>query len=275
MAYADSVQQLATNTAILEVQAKHEQEKVRNAYNRLHWEKKRVVYLGSLISLVSLFCLLYAINYYKLRIKKKEERLRFVERNRMELQAQMDDNIEVINLNAEEIERLNESLATQEKGYQAADVERKNLEVHNVELKKKNENLKKQMSGVQTDLTKQKEITLLYKKREEEREACPNIFVRIRNIPRYLSNEDWVEIMVMMDLLHGNFTNRLVKKHPHLTKDDLRYCCLLKCDYSHSEIGTFLNVLPDTVTRRIQRLKAAFGSTITTSEMVKQYIKDF
>lgn len=274
-AYADSVQQQATNIAVLEVQAKYEQEKLVNAYNLLHWEKKQSIYIGLLILLVLLFCLLYAVKYYKLRLRKKEELLCFAERNRVDLQAQIDDNIDVFNQNQKEIGRLTESLANKDDNFQIADAKIRTLEGHNVHLKKNNENLKAQMSGVLTDLTKQKEIASMYKKREEEREACPNIFVRIRNAPRYLSQEDWDEIMVMMDILYGNFTKRLVKKHPNLTKEDLKYCCLFKCMYSHSEIGTFLNVQPETVTRRIQRMKPALGSIITTSEMATQYIKDF
>ena len=89
-----------------------------------------------------------------------------------------------------------------------------------------------------------------------------------------MTDDDWEELVVMVDVIFNQFSERLMEKHPGLTKDDLRYCCLIKLGYSISEISTMMAIQPTTVSTRKQRIKKHLDiSTVQNTESMEKYIK--
>ena len=70
-----------------------------------------------------------------------------------------------------------------------------------------------------------------------------------------INREEWEKIIKAMDDYWDNFTQRLTKAIPSLTKNDLYLCCLMKLRLSTPEIVTLLSIEPNSVYRRKNRLK--------------------
>lgn len=86
----------------------------------------------------------------------------------------------------------------------------------------------------------------------------------LKQSPQYIADEQWPEIINIINLLYNNFTNRLHIDCPSLTEEDLHYCCLIKLRLSTSAIARQTAISPTSVTKRKQRIK----------EKINQYKKE-
>jgi len=65
----------------------------------------------------------------------------------------------------------------------------------------------------------------------------PHIEEIISNINVSIFNENWEDFIISFEKLHPSFFTKLLKKHPKLTKNEIKICALLKLDLTTSEIA--------------------------------------
>lgn len=124
----------------------------------------------------------------------------------------------------------------------ATEIEAKNskLMFSSVQMAHKNEIL--------TELKK----NLIELKNDPER----NFRSLIRKLDHELKNEDyWKEFNLYFNEVDQKFLDEIVKKHPKLTKNDLRMCSLLRMNLSTKEIASLLNISVRAVEQSRYRLK--------------------
>lgn len=111
--------------------------------------------------------------------------------------------------------------------------------------------------------------------KQKSREVLPNIIVRLKKRPCFLDDTDWEELRITLDSISDNYSKRLQDSHPELTSDDIKYCCLLKLDFSISEIATMMNVKSTTVSTRKVRIKGHLDKKALGETDLDTYIRDF
>ena len=70
-----------------------------------------------------------------------------------------------------------------------------------------------------------------------------------------LSDADWMVIFGHADAIFDGFTQRLREAYPVLNEEDIRYCCMVKMQLSHSEIARIVCLEKDSVKKRIRRIR--------------------
>lgn len=78
---------------------------------------------------------------------------------------------------------------------------------------------------------------------------------KLKNSPKFISEEQWYEIVNTINIFFNHFTTRMRTDYPNLTDEDIRYCCLIKLSLSTSAISILMAVSPASVTKRKQRIK--------------------
>lgn len=81
------------------------------------------------------------------------------------------------------------------------------------------------------------------------------VLIRIKQHPKYLSDTGWEECIGYTDVLHDNFTKRLKDCYPQLTEQELHVCVLMKWQFSDTDIATILGIEKESVIKRKQRLR--------------------
>jgi tetratricopeptide (TPR) repeat protein len=75
-----------------------------------------------------------------------------------------------------------------------------------------------------------------------------------------LGKEQVMALREAADRHFGQFTSRLAKAYPELTKGDLDYCCLYLLGLSDADISALMQRAYNTVSERSRKLKGVFGS---------------
>ncbi len=70
-----------------------------------------------------------------------------------------------------------------------------------------------------------------------------------------LKETDWDDFIELVNKLYGNFVQRLLAKHPTLTKGDLQICCLTKQGFNNQVIAILMNQQTASYARRKSRIK--------------------
>ena len=52
-----------------------------------------------------------------------------------------------------------------------------------------------------------------------------------------------------------NFTERLKNQYPALNEEDLRYCCMVKMQFSQTDIAKIMHLEKDSVKKRLKRIR--------------------
>ena len=68
----------------------------------------------------------------------------------------------------------------------------------------------------------------------------------------------------------GNFLNQLVRKHPDLTRGEIKFCSMLKMSLSTKELANMMNVTPAAVTKKRYRLRKKLG--LASGLSLEQYL---
>ncbi|MCR5657805.1 MAG: hypothetical protein K6G25_00595 [Bacteroidales bacterium] len=84
-----------------------------------------------------------------------------------------------------------------------------------------------------------------------------------------LSREQVTNLREAADRHFGQFTVRLAKAYPDLTKSDLDYCCLYLLDLNDADIAALMQRTYTTVSERSRKLKALFGSEEPLSTILR------
>ena len=75
-----------------------------------------------------------------------------------------------------------------------------------------------------------------------------------------LGKEQVIALREAADRHYNQFTSRLVKAYPDLTRGDLDYCCLYLLGLSDADIAALMQKAYPTVSQRARKMKAIFGS---------------
>ena len=78
---------------------------------------------------------------------------------------------------------------------------------------------------------------------------------RLRQEPKFLSEEDWEKLKEVTDRVYNNFTVRLHEHCPQLTEVYIRYCILIKLGFTVSQIAILMAVAPSSVSQQKSRIK--------------------
>ena len=78
----------------------------------------------------------------------------------------------------------------------------------------------------------------------------------------FRKDHEWENFKLIFEEVHVNFFERILKKHPTITSQDLRHCALIKLNLSIQETATILGISPESVkTSRFRlRNKMSFDS---------------
>ena len=274
--YNDSIQRLDSRKAVQEINAKYENAKLLNINNQLQWEHKERMFMAFWVILFLCACFIGAFFYYRRVLFLKNKKIQAAKNKIVTYLLQIEQGEQLFQKNEKKIQDLSVQIEANREEQELLNLEREKLLVQNDETKQQNGKLHDKVQKLYSSLQLKQKDVLKYKKTLEAREACPNILVRLKRKLFYLTDEDWEEMIVMIDVLFSRFSEKLMKKHPGLTKDDLRYCCLIKLGYSISEISVMMAIQPTTVSTRKQRIKKHLDiSTVQSTENMENYIKTF
>ena len=259
----DSINNMARNKALIEMQEKYDQQKVINEKNKA--ERRGLIVLCISIGLVGVIVVCYQ---WKVLCQKKE-----LEDMRKELNG----------LNVQLAENRNQIAQNEERMAMVAQVasedmteELKEKEAAFENMRKQNELLKKDNQELLVKIEK-REAILQEKSRDKEQLNLlmeRNAYLRKREVylsnqllkmdelvtslkkePDCLDNFQWQELKDKTDALFDGYTERLLKKVPTLTAHDIHICCLIKLSFSHIAIADILAISPTSLSRQKQRLK--------------------
>lgn len=91
-----------------------------------------------------------------------------------------------------------------------------------------------------------------------------------------LKEHSWKLIEENTDMVLPGFTSKLRRKHPSLSTEDVRFCCLVSMRVPNSVIADVYGIAPSSVSTRKHRMKKKLDADIneqTIEEYLGQYIK--
>lgn len=126
-----------------------------------------------------------------------------------------------------------------------------------------------ELSNITMNVIRKNEILLnissrLEKLRDEAEEKGFPISADIEKIRKSISHnishdDDWKNFNQNFDIVYENYTKRLMKLHPDLSKTELRICCYLKMGLSSKDIAPLFNISPRSVEMSRYRLRKKMG----------------
>ena len=250
----DSIRQETYQKNFQEITAKYGNEKLLNINNELKWQLKYRFFTGLLFTIVAILLLIRLYNI----LKRKNEEHSSLEKQICSYQAELDEKKRLLQENVDEAKILNTQIEEYEKKLQQVFEE---------------ETLFKEKSEIEKSTLLNKMESMFAKQRS--RDVMPNIIVRLKKHPYFLDDTDWKELLTTLDSVTDNFSVRLRNTHPVLTTDDIKYCCLLKLDFSISEIAIMMNVKSTTVSRRKVRIKEHLDKIALGETDLDTYIRNF
>ena len=259
--YHDSIMELDKGKAIIAYKEKYDKEQLLSEKRQL--ELERTIW-GMLSVIAVLLLILFSIYTYlrkKTAARRKEEELtalaiqlhqKELEANRYasylaELQQQLENSNKKEEQYAEQLDLLNQ-------------------------LRKENELLETEKTALQQKIASypatshtQSSVKMLsdrlYHAEEREKELCTLLLAqipllnRLHSHPTYLNEQEMNALCRLTDDIFQNFTSRLMKDVPTLSEHEVILCSLIKLCFSISEIATFLNIVPTSVSRSKLRIK--------------------
>ena len=92
-----------------------------------------------------------------------------------------------------------------------------------------------------------------------------------RNLEMKIENQDnWEIFKQRFAEVHEVFFDNLIKKHPKLTKNELKFCAYLHINLSSDQISTILNVSPHSIKKTRYRIRKKLG--LKTKDSLDNYI---
>jgi hypothetical protein len=88
-----------------------------------------------------------------------------------------------------------------------------------------------------------------------------------------LHKEHLLALREAADVHFGQFTDRLKKDYPTLTKGDIDYCCLYLLGLEEADVAALMQRAFNTVCERSRKLKGIFGSDEALSTTLRRMAK--
>jgi cytochrome b len=86
-----------------------------------------------------------------------------------------------------------------------------------------------------------------------------------------LGKEQVTALREAADLHYNQFTSRLAKAYPDLTRGDLDYCCLYLLGLSDADVAALMQKAYPTVSQRARKIKGIFGSEEPVSVVLRGF----
>lgn len=258
----DSINNIAREKTLIEMQEKYDQQKVINEKNKA--EKRVLIILCTSIGIIGIIisCYQWKVLCQNRELKKKEKELTY-------FVNQLNENKQII---AQNITRIKELEGKEEISVEQQKEKQESIE----EMQKQNETLENQNRNLQQKIEK---YTATMAEKSKELEGLRtlsenNLYLHRREL--FLCNEllkkeefvnkikknpkpqdviQWRDIMGKADAIYDNYTIRLRTRIPELTENDIRICCLIKLSFSNGDIAKILGISPTSVSRQKLRLK--------------------
>lgn len=88
----------------------------------------------------------------------------------------------------------------------------------------------------------------------------------------HLTDDEWGIIVKNTDACFDSFTLRLAEKYPQLTKDEIRFCCLIKMELSITLLSEIYHIAKGSISRKKMRLKEKMGiENMSFDEFISQF----
>lgn len=271
--YADSIAKITHTKEVTEIQAKYEHEKLANKNNQLEIRNGNILRYG-LIALIVIISIITIIIYvYQRKLLHKE---RYIQKNKEQIknyiltlsknESTINNNeklIQALTYNLEENTELKDHLNDKSKEIEQILEENKTLRTVNKTLQKNIDRYSytyltkgDQDMDLFTKLVKQNAYLLEHERfLSEQLISRIEILNQLKETPRHITDEQWVEITDVVNMLYDNYTVRLRTDFPLLTDEDLHYCCLMKLRLSISTIAIEMGISSTSVTKRKQRIR--------------------
>jgi tetratricopeptide (TPR) repeat protein/DNA-binding CsgD family transcriptional regulator len=238
-----------TQKWVSELQMKYEFEKKAKEIEFLERRTHLYLMIGALSFLI--LSLSAFIMWYTFRVRNLKANQQFIllqkekELNLLKIQKTEAENRCLI----EEI-KGNEERNTLKQEWLRAEIEHKNRELalNALHMVNKNELL--------TDIK-----NLLHSFTETDEKAELSKIKTIINLINANTNLDkeWETFKLHFEEVHGNFFDKIQNDHPLLNQSDLRLCAYLLINLNNKEIAQILNISPDSIRKRKQRLREKLG----------------
>ncbi len=94
-----------------------------------------------------------------------------------------------------------------------------------------------------------------------------------RNLEQQIRKQNSWEIFKLRFIeVHKNFINNLNRRHPGLTKNELKFCAYLHINLSSDQIGSILNVSPHAIKKTRYRIRKKLG--LRTEDSLEESINN-
>lgn len=285
--YADSVRGLAHSMEIKEIQEKYENEKLGNENNLLKIKQESLVRTSLLIIVILLSIASALICYSQRKLLNKE---RLLQKIKDELQihlAKLKENEEAMKKNEMVMEEMTKRYGHIETQRDSGEMEL--MRQTNYSLQRRNDVLKEKIQAY-TGILKEKELKLashgkLQKQNEElsrrerflmsQLEKHNEILKKLRYTTKPIKQEEWPEIIAIINHLNNNFTQRLKQQMPFFSESDIHCCCLIKLRLSTAIIANLTAVSPASVTKRKQRIRSRISQQMNDLLEKTESLDDF
>lgn len=245
----DSILRIRSQENVEETEALYQKELTEQ---QLQNEKLQSLYKTWLILAVSGLLFIGLRCYYRILIQKIESAL----------QKKADEKREA----DQRIHALEIQQKLKARTFYKAEKSQERLTAQNKLLKEEIRSLKKEIETLQTTLAHSSGALEIQRR---------NILHRIHQCPFYLKEQDWEEFWITFQDMFTDYVTRLRQKHPNLTKEDIRYCCLFKLNYSPEQISVLLGINKETVLKRKSRIKQHLNLDTEKPYDVVKYLQDF
>lgn len=258
----DSINNIAREKALIEMQEKYNQQKVVNEKNKA--EKR-----GLIIFCVSMIAIAFIVLSYQRKLLLQDKKLKKKEQELADFVSQLNENEQTIAKNIARIEELEGKEELSVELQKEKEISINEMQKQNNILEDKNKHLLLKIDEYTASMAKKsKEIeglrtlserNLYLHKRElflcNELLKKDEFVVKIKKNPKSLDVVQWRDIIYKTNAVYDNYTERLRTRIPELTENDIRICCLIKLSFSNGDIAKILGISPTSVSRQKLRLK--------------------
>lgn len=289
--YRDSIDRIHQSDAIIGIQAKYNQEKLKNENMELVVARNRIL-KNSLLILILLITLIGIIVYiYQRRLLRKEQTIRQNEVLSCQYLSQLQENELTISNNEERIHELEEEIKKQPGKTDTMDEQAKEIEI----LRKQNARLQQDNTNYQSNIETYAQTLADAGRKSKEYETLLKENTRLQARTKYLTirllkqtdilqqlrvsqsaikdEMEWASIIEAIDMIYDNFSLRLQKECPSLTESDIQVCCLIKLRLNNDAISTLLGISNGSVNKRKQRLRERINNDLKDCIDKKQLLE--
>ncbi|WP_308550261.1 tetratricopeptide repeat protein [uncultured Parabacteroides sp.] len=292
--YRDSAEKINNSNVIAEIQAKYDDEKLKNENVELELERSNLLRTNLFILILLLTMIGIIVFVYQRRLLVKE---RTIQKNKELLRQytiQLRSNENLIQQNQDRIQELtvenNNNTTDLSNSIEEQRSEMETLVKQNERLLSENQLLHINIDKYTVSLQQKDEELVAYETltddnirlRDREKFLCDQlmkqttILKELRLSPKYIKTQgEWEDIIEAVDILYDNYTVRLCERYPSLTESDLQICCLIKLHLNNSTIATLTGISPASVTKRKQRMKERMDLDLDEKESLDMWLQGY